>query len=121
MKLELCVNRLRRFKNSSLLEVLPKREKEFLIVLKMTKKVLFMNAPSQDPSDRFFGWPTSLLYAIAPSIDAARRGNLDIEIVPRIFDPINYSRESREAVEKELGRVIEKERVDGKVTWNSSG
>ncbi len=78
----------------------------------MTKKILFVNAPSQDPSDRFFGWPTSLLYAIAPSVDAARNGNLDIEIVPKIFDPINYSAESREAVERDLGRIIEKEKVN---------
>jgi len=51
------------------------------------KKVLFLNGPSQDPSDRFFGWSTSLLYAIAPTIKAVNDGFLDIEVAGEIFDP----------------------------------
>ena len=56
----------------------------------MIKKILFMNSISQDPSDRFFGWPTSLLYAIAPTIEAIKEGKLLLDYVPQIFDPIWY-------------------------------
>jgi len=57
----------------------------------MTKKVLLINGPSQDPSDRFFGWPTSLLYAIAPSVSESRAGRLDVEFANKIFDPVWYA------------------------------
>jgi len=56
----------------------------------MQKRLLFVNGPSQDMCDRFFGWPTSLLYAIAPSIQAIRSGVLACNFVPEIFDPIWY-------------------------------
>jgi radical SAM superfamily enzyme YgiQ (UPF0313 family) len=56
----------------------------------MLKRILFMNGPSQDGSDRFFGWPTSLLYAIAPAVQAMRQGRLEMEYAPRIFEPVWY-------------------------------
>jgi len=71
-----------------------------------------MNAPSQDPSDRFFGWPTSLLFAIAPSVASARVESLDVEIVPEIFDPVNYTAQSKREVERNLSRIIQRESVD---------
>ncbi len=55
----------------------------------MGKRVLFLNGPSQDACDRFFGWPTSLLYAIAPTIDAVQRGLLDVEYTSPMFDPVS--------------------------------
>ena len=54
----------------------------------MRVKALLINAPSQDSCDRFFGWPTSVLYAVAPSVAAAKEGRLDVEFVPAVFDPI---------------------------------
>ena len=50
------------------------------------KRVLFLNGPSQDPSDRFYGWPTPLLYAIAPTAEAMRNGALHLEMLPPIFE-----------------------------------
>ncbi len=55
----------------------------------MAKRVLFVNGPSQDACDRFFGWPTSLLYAIAPTVDAMKRGELDVDFEPSLFDPVS--------------------------------
>jgi len=54
------------------------------------KNVLFVNGPSQDPSDRFLGWPTPLLYAIAPSIDAIRNGEIELALAGGVFDPWCY-------------------------------
>ncbi len=54
----------------------------------MSLRVLLVNAPSQDCCDRFFGWPTSLLYAVAPSFAAAQEGRLDVEFLPAVFDPL---------------------------------
>lgn len=54
------------------------------------KTVLFVNGPSQDPSDRFFGWPTPLLYAIAPTVEEVTTGALEIHIAGQIFDPWAY-------------------------------
>ncbi len=56
----------------------------------MAKKILFINGPSQDPSDRFFGYPTSLLYAMAPTISKIKSGELEVDCVTKIFDPIWY-------------------------------
>jgi radical SAM superfamily enzyme YgiQ (UPF0313 family) len=55
--------------------------------------VLLLNGPSQDACDRFFGWPTSLLYAIAPSVEEHRRGTLKVDFVSEIFDPVWYVEE----------------------------
>lgn len=56
------------------------------------EKVLFVNGPSQDPSDRFFGWPTPLLHAIAPTVDAVRKGTLELSVSGPIFDPWSYTK-----------------------------
>jgi radical SAM superfamily enzyme YgiQ (UPF0313 family) len=56
----------------------------------MVKKILFMNGPSQDPSDRFFGWPTSLLNAIGPSVQAIKDMRLNLDYYPKIFEPLWY-------------------------------
>ena len=56
-------------------------------------RVLFLNGPSQDSCDRFFGWPTSLLYAVAPTVNAIRDGSLRASLVPTIFDPIWFVEE----------------------------
>lgn len=53
-------------------------------------KVLFINGPSQDVCDRFFGWPTSLLYAIAPSVAEMDADRLNLEYDHALFDPIWY-------------------------------
>jgi radical SAM superfamily enzyme YgiQ (UPF0313 family) len=75
----------------------------------MSRMVLFVNGPSQDASDRFFGWPTSLLYAIAPTVKAIQDGELSLGYVPQIFDPISYIEgRNDEAVEREF-----KEQMDG--------
>jgi len=75
----------------------------------MSRKVLFVNGPSQDASDRFFGWPTSLLYAIAPTVKAIQDGELSLGYVPQIFDPISYIEgRNNEAVKREF-----KEQMDG--------
>lgn len=55
-------------------------------------KILFLNGPSQDSCDRFFGLPTSLLYAIAPTVQAVRQGSLPMEVAPKIFDPVWYKK-----------------------------
>ena len=52
----------------------------------MTKCVLFINGASQDPRHAYFGWPTSLLYAIGPSVEAMRTGQLDMLCEPELFD-----------------------------------
>ena len=52
----------------------------------MTRKILFVNGPSQDPSDRFFGWPTPLLYAIAPTVQAVRNGDINLDVLYTISD-----------------------------------
>ena len=57
---------------------------------KKPRKVLFMAGPSQDKSDRFFGWPTPLLYAISPTINSIKEGRLELEYVPKLFEPIWY-------------------------------
>src|SRR5215472_6418638 len=56
----------------------------------MSQQLLFINGPSQDMCDRFFGWPTSLLYAIAPTIRAIRKGELNLDYEAAIFDPVWY-------------------------------
>jgi len=76
----------------------------------MTRTVLFVNGPSQDGSDRFFGWPTSLLYAIAPSVRAMKVGQLDVEYKPRIFEPVSCvhgvnDEEARSAFREEMAGV----------------
>ncbi len=58
--------------------------------IRMTKRILFVNGPSQDPSDRFFGWPTSLLYGIGETCKAIDAGHIDYSYSGRIFDPIWY-------------------------------
>lgn len=56
----------------------------------MVKKTLFLNGSSQDRSDRFFGWPTPLLYAVSPSVQAIKDGELKLEYDPKIFEPLWY-------------------------------
>src|SRR5688572_25251676 len=65
-------------------------------------KIVALNGPSQDACDRFFGWPTSLLYALAPSAAAVQAGQSDLELVGPIYDPIWY-------VEEMNGRFVETE------------
>ena len=78
----------------------------------MVKKILFVNGPSQDPSDRFFGWPTSLLYAIAPTVQAIKDGELRLDYVPKIFDPIWYVEQNNsEKIKSEFKKILEKENV----------
>ena len=73
----------------------------------MVKKILFVNGPSQDPSDRFFGWPTSLLYAIAPTIKAIDGGGLNLEYDPKIFEPLWYvERENNEQIKSDFKERI---------------
>ncbi len=73
----------------------------------MAKRILFVNGPSQDTCDRFFGWPTPLLYAIAPSVDAIKNDELDLEYVPKIFDPIWYAEGKNDGrVKKEFLRQL---------------
>lgn len=80
----------------------------------MTKKVLCVNGPSQDPSDRFFGWPTPLLYAIAPSVAAARRGEMNLEFSSGgIFDPVWYVEGHNDAtLINEFAERIVREQID---------
>lgn len=52
--------------------------------------VLFVTGPSQDSCDRFFGMPTSLLYAIAPTIEAIKDGELELEYISKVFEPLWY-------------------------------
>lgn len=61
-------------------------------------KVLFMNGPAQDRGDRFYSWPTPLLYAIAPTVEAIRSGELDVEVAGPIFDPWTWDEERAEAI-----------------------
>ena len=65
-------------------------------------RVLLVNGPSQDSCDRFFGWPTPLLYAIAPSIEEQRRGILNVEFVEQIFDPVWYVEGKNDAAVRAL-------------------
>jgi radical SAM superfamily enzyme YgiQ (UPF0313 family) len=55
-------------------------------------KLLLLNGPSQDSCDRFFGWPTSLLYAISPTLRAIQSGELALELLRPIFDPVWYEK-----------------------------
>ena len=74
----------------------------------MTKKLLFLNGPSQDTCDRFFGWPTPFLYAIAPTVAAVKAGELDLEYVPKMFDPIWYAKGKNDAkVKKDFTRQLD--------------
>jgi radical SAM superfamily enzyme YgiQ (UPF0313 family) len=70
-------------------------EEKFLLITAVAskphrQKVLLVNGPSQDPGDRFFGWPTPLLYAIAPTVEAIRGGLLNLSLADKIFDPWCY-------------------------------
>jgi radical SAM superfamily enzyme YgiQ (UPF0313 family) len=79
----------------------------------MASKVLLVNGPSQDACDRFFGWPTSLLYAVAPVVDAAKRGDLDVEFVPQIFDPVWYVEgRSDGQIKSAFEKIVREEKVD---------
>ncbi len=72
------------------------------------KKVLFLNGPSQDPSDRFAGRPTPLLYAIAPTIDAIDHGSLNLSYATPIFDPWFYTEGERgEKVKAEIRKLLQ--------------
>jgi len=75
-------------------------------------KVLFMNGPSQDKSDRLFGLPTSLLYAIAPSVQAMNNGLLDAQYHPTVFDPWVCTDENYPAVASALCSIIEHEGIN---------
>ena len=79
----------------------------------MVKKILFMNGPSQDSSDRFFGWPTPLLYAIAPTIQAIKVGEIDLAYSSKIFDPIWYVEDKNsEKIKQEFRELLKKESTD---------
>ena len=72
------------------------------------EKVLFVNGPSQDPSDRFFGWPTPLLYAISPTVEAVRNGSLKLDLVGKIFDPWCYIEGvNSEKIKREFGEQLQ--------------
>lgn len=72
------------------------------------KKVLFVNGPSQDPGDRFGGWPTPLLYAIAPTVEAIRKGSLSLAFCDKIFEPWYYVEgENSEQIKNELRQILE--------------
>lgn len=75
-------------------------------------KVLFMNGPSQDKSDRLFGLPTSLLYAIAPSVQAMNNGLLEAQYYPTIFDPWVCTDENYSVVERNLCSIIEHQSIN---------
>lgn len=66
------------------------RQRQDALLKDFLLKILFVNGPSQDCCDRFFGWPTSLLYAIAPSIAEMDAGRLDMEYDPDLFDPVFF-------------------------------
>lgn len=78
----------------------------------MARKILFVNGPSQDPSDRFFGWPTPLLYAIAPSVKAIKDGKIDLEVHPKIFDPVWYVEgKNSEQIKEEFSELVKNENI----------
>lgn len=52
--------------------------------------ILFMNGPSQDHCDRFYGMPTSLLYAISPTVQAIKNGEIEATYVDSVYDPVWY-------------------------------
>jgi len=74
-------------------------------------KVLFINGPSQDKSDRLFGLPTSLLYAIAPSVQAMDTGSLKAEYYPTVFDPWVCNEDNYNGVETDLCHIIEQQNI----------
>src|SRR3989339_164516 len=79
----------------------------------MTRKILFVNGPSQDPSDRFFGWPTPLLYAIAPTVQAVRNGDINLDIHPKIFDPVWYVEgRNSEQIKNDFSELVRKENIE---------
>lgn len=57
----------------------------------MAHRVIFVHGPTQDADSRYYGWPTSLLYAISPTIDAIRSGQLSLEVVPRLYEPYHFT------------------------------
>lgn len=64
----------------------------------MTGRVLFVFSPTRDPHDRFFNsYPGSLLYAIAPLVDAMNRSIIDLEYVPMIFHPKIFTEKALES------------------------
>ncbi|MFA6585544.1 MAG: B12-binding domain-containing radical SAM protein [Candidatus Paceibacterota bacterium] len=71
-----------------------------------------MNGPSQDKSDRLFGLPTSLLYAIAPSVQAMNNGLLDAQYYPTVFDPWVCTDENYSAVKDALCSIVENENIN---------
>jgi|GEM_PF-3366646 len=72
------------------------------------KEACFLTGLSQDPSDRFFGWPTPLLYAIAPTVDAIRSSALELSVKSRVFEPLWYVEgENSNAIKKEFLSEIE--------------
>ena len=66
------------------------------------RKILLVNGPSQDPSDRFFGWPTPILYAVAPTAEAVRKGEINADIVPQIFDPVFFVKRENDRKRRSL-------------------
>jgi len=87
----------------------------------MVKKVLFVNGPSQDPSDRFFGWPTSLLYAVAPTIQAVTYGELTLEYDPKFFEPLWYveGRNDEQIKAEFRERIVDIDIVCGSAIYDS--
>lgn len=76
-------------------------------------KILFLNGPSQDACDRFYGWPTPLLYAIAPTVKAIDEGEIDATYVPKIFEPVSYVEGVNDkAIKKDFVELLEKEQPD---------
>lgn len=53
-------------------------------------RIACLNGPSQDACDRFFGWPTSLLYALAPTAAFTATCADELSFVGSIYDPIWY-------------------------------
>jgi radical SAM superfamily enzyme YgiQ (UPF0313 family) len=65
-------------------------------------KIVGLNGPSQDACDRFFGWPTPLLYALAPTVASITAGDYNLEFTAPIYDPLWY-------VEEVNGRILDSE------------
>lgn len=56
------------------------------------QKILFAFAPTADTRDRFFNcYPGSILHAVSPLINKIDNGNLDVDYVPLLFHPQNYT------------------------------
>ena len=78
----------------------------------MKHKILFVAGLQQDKGDMFRGIPSSLLYAIAPTVQVIDSGQLEMEYVNSIFEPTFFIEGYNDlSVKKTFREIIEKERV----------